>query len=290
MTNWNARALRLAAIAMATLIAGVVLIPDDSLAFTSGTQKPRQASQFRRDDSNSPKPRDRLIFNYNYFSAVVEGGGTFGSYSGALSGTFGPAPPGGTASFEKTFIGGDFQVPLGAFFGPQAPLRLPFTPIIGASGRGFVGGGDGTIPFHIHPTPFPSTLTFARDSSATFYGGVRIHVGDLTGNGTNVVLTPRVGVNVENGKLTFTTNEAGPITVLTRSRTATGFHGGLDADFFLPNTNPTFRPFVGVGVAIDTVPDISLNGRSARFDYRANTDTDVNVTVKGRIGVAFSPN
>lgn len=302
MTIWNARALRVAAMLCAVFAAGSFSLPDDASA--QGQLPPeRLAPKKKRAAANgdSPRPVDRIFFNYNYFSATFEGGVNFASFDGGLTGTFGPTPPGGSKSFEKTFVGGDFQIPLSIIFNPQpmsqAPMRLPFTPVVGVSGRGFFGS-DGTIQFHIHPTPVPSTLTFARDSSATFYGGVRVAVGDIMGNGSQVVITPRAGVNVENGKLTFVTNENGPVTVLTRSRTATGFHAGVDVDYFFPSGPPTFRgganvvnadfvPFVGVGVAVDTVPNISLAGRSALFDYRASTSSDVNVTVKGRIGVAF---
>ncbi len=109
-----------------------------------------------------------------------------------------------------------------------------------------------------------------------------------------MVITPRAGVNVENGRLTLVTDEAGPITRLSRSRTATGFHGGVDIDLFFPNP-PQFtgglniRPFVGVGVFVNTAPDVSLVGRSALFDYRASANTSVNVGLKGRLGVAFNP-
>ncbi len=295
MTYRNSRALRFAAMACAALTAGLVLVPMDAQALGAGSRKQKPKPQFRIAETETPRPADRAFFNYNYFSAVLEGGGSFGSYNGSLSGTFGPTPPGGSASTDMAFIGGDFQIPLTFLLSPAPMTRLPFTPVFGFSGRGHFGNG-GTIPFHIHPTPVPSTLTFERESTATFYGGVRVALGDILGNGSQVVITPRAGVNIESGKLIFVTNEAGPVTHLSRSRTATGFHGGFDVDFFFPSGPPTltggprFNPFVGLGVSVDTIPDISLHGRSPRFDYHARTDTDVNVTVKGRIGVAFSPN
>lgn len=288
MTYRSSRALRLAAMAGAALAAGLVLVPVDAQALGTGSRKPKP-QPYRIAETETPRPADRAFFNYNYFSAVVEGGGSFGSYNGSLSGTFGPTPPGGSASTDMAFIGGDFQIPLTFLLSPAPMTRLPFTPVVGFSGRGHFGNG-GTIPFHIHPTPVPSILTFERESTATFYGGVRVAVGDILGNGTQVVITPRAGVNIESGKLTFVTNEAGPVTHLSRSRTATGFHGGIDADFFFPAAgNGTFVPFVGLGVSVDTIPNISLAGRSALFDYRASTDSDVNITIKGRLGIAFSP-
>ncbi len=297
MTCWmGMRALRMAAMACTALAAGLVVVPADSQALGSGRKlkpKPAQQLQFRIADNESPRPVDRLIFNYNYFSAAVEGGGTFGSAGGQLSGTFGPTPPGGSARTDGSFIGGDFQIPLSILFSSQSMARRPITPVVGVAVGDFFGTGE-PIRYMIHPTPNPTLLTFQRQSSATFYGGVRVAVGDLFGNGSTVVITPRAGVNVENGRLTLVTDEAGPITRLSRSRTATGFHGGVDIDLFFPNP-PQFtgglniRPFVGVGVFVNTAPDVSLVGRSALFDYRASANTSVNVGLKGRLGVAFNP-
>lgn len=297
MTNWNARALRVAAMACAVFTAGSFSLPDDASAQGTRQRKPKI------EETNAPKPRDRIFYNYDYFSVALQGGGTFGSYNGGVSGTFGPTPPRGSANTDRAFIGGDFQIPLTFLLNPRpmsqapAPTRLPFTPIVGVAVGDFLGNGE-PIRFLIHPTPNPTTLTFERGTTATFYGGVRIAVGDIMGNGSQVVITPRAGVNVENGRLILVTDEAGPVTRISRSRTTTGFHGGVDIDMFFPSGPPTFRggtsvantdfiPFVGVGVAVDTIPNISLAGRSALFDYRANTSSDVNVTVKGRIGVAF---
>lgn len=304
MTNWNARVLRIAAMACAVFAAGSFSFSHDAAAQDPQVRPARlgpKPSTLKRSENTSPLPRDRLFFNYNYFSAAFQGGGTFGRTNGDLSGTFGPTPPRGSANVDRAFIGGDFQIPLSILFSPQsmsqAPMRLPFTPIVGVAVGDFLGNGD-PIRFVIHPTPNPTTLTFQRETSATFYGGVRVAVGDLLGNGSQVVITPRAGVNVQNGRVILITDEAGPVTRLSRSTTATGFHGGVDIDMFFPSGSPTFRgganiantdfmPFVGVGVAVDTIPNASLFGRSALFDYHARTSSDVNVTVKGRIGVAF---
>lgn len=292
MTNWNARALRIAAMAYAALTAGLVLVPVDAQALGAGSRKPKP-QQFRIAETETPRPANRIFLNYNYFSAVVEGGGTFGSFDGGLSGTFGPRPPGGSASTNGSFLGGDVQIPLTILFGGQqgTPMRLPFnaTPVVGFSGGGDFGT-SGTVPFHIHPTPHPTLLTTSADSWMKFYAGVRVPVGDFVGNGSQVVITPRLGVNVRNGRLTLVTDEAGPVTRLSRSYTSTGFHGGVDVDFLFPNAgNGTFVPLIGVGVFVDTIPDVSLAGRSPLFDYRANASSDVNVGIKGRLGIAFSP-
>ncbi len=293
MTCWmGMRALRVAAMACATLAAGLVLIPVDSLALGSGIRKPKPKpnpnSQFRIADNESPRPANRVFFNYNYFQFAVQGGGAFGSYDGRLSGTFGSTPPGGSARTDRSFFGADIQIPLSVFFGPQSMARLPFTPVVGVAVGDFLGNGE-SVRFVIHPTPNPTTLTFERGSSVTFYGGVRVAVGDVLGNGSTVVITPRAGVNIENGRLTFVTDEAGPVTRLSRSRTATGFHAGVDVDVFFPIAGSTVVPFAGVGVFVDTVPNISLAGRSSFFDYSIFANPGLNLGLKGRFGVAFSP-
>lgn len=248
------------------------------------------AQRPRVSENNPPQPRDRAFFFYDHFANVaIEGGGSFGSVDGSLSGNFGPTPPTGHANINSAFLGGDasIRLPLFSALRPAVTSGPVFLgPTLGVRGRAYFDA-EGRFPFDIHPTPVPTTLTYERNYAIMPYVGIPIGVGDPFGTGVPVVITPKLGANIENGKVTLVTNEAGPVSTFSRTQTGVGFHGGLDIDmFFAPTGN--LRPFIGVGAFVNTSPDLSLQGRSQfPFDYRAKVEQDVQGGFVVRLGAAF---
>jgi hypothetical protein len=313
MANW----LRLQVLQVSCVCLALVGI--STAALPQGKAGKERPGRLKVSENVSPRPADRAIFTSNYFNSVrvvgfLEGGVLGGSFDMGVSGNYGP-PAGGGTSETGGFFGGTIEVSIPLFAPPPGPPTrfpplsasrpvsppiprfvdpsrppAPFfgAPVFGVQFHTFTSR-DGVVFVTIHPAPSaPTELSFTPDFSVTPYVGLPLVFPDGFGSQQPVVVTPWIGINLQNGQLQIRTDQLGVVDTLAEDVTRTGLAVGINADVVFQAPGGGVPIIIGGGVFANFFSDESFTGRSRLFQYTTRVDSSVEFGAKVRLGVVLS--
>lgn len=310
MTNW----LRLQVLQVSCVCLALVGI--STAALPQGKAGKEGPGRLKVSENVSPRPADRAIFSYNYFNnfrvvGFLEGGLSGGSLDLGVSGNYGP-PAGGGTSEAGGFFGGTIEVSIPLFAPPPGhPARFPplsssrpgssplprfvdppgpffGAPVVGIQFHTFTSR-DGVVFVTIHPAPSaPTELSFRPDFSVTPYIGLPLIFPDGFGAQQPVVVTPWIGVNLQNGQLQIRTDQLGVVDTLAEDVTRTGLAIGINADVVFQAPGGGVPIIIGGGVFANFFSDESFTANSRLFQYTTRVDSSAEFGAKVRLGVPLS--